>query len=62
MGRDINVVAEVAERLEILTVGDEEDVASVEALVRGRIDQAVKGALDAPYPDPAVRRAREFAA
>ena len=50
-------------RRRLLETGvSEQDVARVEALVRGRIDHAAQAALDAPYPDPAAMRATEFAA
>jgi TPP-dependent pyruvate/acetoin dehydrogenase alpha subunit len=40
----------------------EDDIAAAEAAVRTRMDEAVQAALDAPYPDPAVRPGTEFAA
>ena len=48
------------ERLLQLGVSDN-DVAGVEETTKLRIDRAVESALAAPYPDPAVEHATEFA-
>jgi TPP-dependent pyruvate/acetoin dehydrogenase alpha subunit len=49
-------------RSRLLELGvTEVDIAAAEAGVRERMDEAVQAALDAPYPDPAVRPGTEFA-
>jgi acetoin:2,6-dichlorophenolindophenol oxidoreductase subunit alpha len=48
------------ERLRQLGVSDDE-LSGVEEETRARIDRTVQSALAAPYPDPAVEHATEFA-